>query len=150
MAYALVTAAPFIDEDGNYKEPESNLSGRWKGYHKKYQVARNQERAEKKRRTEEVQSFRFDITEIDAAWNGLTKGQVPEAAARIWRASYPRKSAHEIAKDADVSLRDFVFWMCVFKRNLHMHENIVAGTHMYYRQQSEGDLSSVVSAVSSC
>ncbi len=141
---ALEHAAPYLDEDGNYRERESYLSDRWKKYLEKYRIAykKNQEMIE--RLANEVMSFRFDESEIDAAWNDLTNGNIPEAATRIWRASHPRKSALEIADEADVSMSDFVFWMCVFRRHLYMVERVVSGTHMYYRQEDNDDLSSVI------
>jgi len=143
MAHALEQAAPYFDEDYHYKEQKTFLSDRWKPYLDAWHIGYDKKQANIKRDASEIESYRFELSEIDEVWNNMKKGEIPEIASRIWYYSYPRKSAHRIAANAGVSIREFVFWMCVFKRHLNMVEKIQLGTHFCYRHNEE-NLSSAI------
>tara|TARA_B100001989_G_C24458113_1_gene422672 strand:- start:39 stop:755 length:717 start_codon:yes stop_codon:yes gene_type:complete len=131
VAYILEGLFPYIDEDGNYQDAKKSLDEPWKNFAKKFWE--NWEAEQKKEKTfeNELQSYRFEMAEIDKAWETLKSGNIPKVAYKIWEASYPRKWAQEIISDANVSIYDFVFWMCVFKAYLGYREEIVMEKHMY-------------------
>jgi hypothetical protein len=148
LAYALQYAAPYLDEAGNYQERTSALDDRWKNYYLAENEQREIKHKRKKENAEELQSHRFDLEVIDRKWNSMISDGIPDVATRIWNQSFPRKSAVEIADSAGVSIRDFVLWMCVFKRHLKYREEVISGVHMYSRQQTEHSLQLAINSKS--
>jgi hypothetical protein len=140
MGAALESAAPYLDEEGKYKDSASFLTDKWRTYLSVYRVEREKEKNEEEKHSNEITSFRFDMSELDSAWNRICEGNIPDVASRIWHHAFPRKSGHEIAREAGVTLREFVFWMCVFRRHLGLTEQVVVGTHMYSRNREQTTL----------
>ena len=137
LAYAQYYAASSSEWDGQWVPPESRLSDRWKSYYAAHCVKRENEQRDKKHRAAEVQSHRFNRELVDEAWIKLLEGDVDREVKSIWRHSVPpRKSAHEIASQANVSIKDFVFWMVVLRDHGLMSEEIVLDEHLYCNQQS--------------
>jgi hypothetical protein len=147
MGNVLARTAPYMDEKGNPINPDSLLSNLWKSYADKYRMKTEKKNSREKKEREEVQSFRFDLTEIEIAWQSLVEGNIPKEASRIWYHAYPANTAHIIAERASVSLRDFMFWMLVFRSHLTFIENFDMGTtYVYYRLDDHQDLLSAISA----
>lgn len=147
MGHALEYAAPKYDEDGNDLHPMTYFDQRWQDYAERGRVHHEAEKARKRRSAKEIESLRFKPSEIDAAWERLISDDIPEEASRIWFHSFPKKPGHDIANEAGVSIRDFVFWMCVFRQHLGFVEVLISGTHLYHRPYGDNeDLSLAVVA----
>jgi hypothetical protein len=131
IAHALEQAAPNEDKKGKYQERRSFLSERWEKYFHDYLVRREAERADREEKYNEVISHRFPREEIDAAWQRLISGDIPLAAKKIWKSASTRTSAHDIARTANVSLREVVFWTVVFRDHHIMREDLVWNEHLY-------------------
>ncbi len=103
-------ASVYLTDPG--MEGEKTLSDQWIKYYG--QVTREWELA--RQRGEEIRSYRFGRAEIQCAWSDLLAGTAPPEAKRIWSA-LPRviESAHVISKRADVTPKEFVFWMAVLR-----------------------------------
>lgn len=72
--------------------------------------------AASKERAEEIRSYRFQKESVREAWEKLMAGKAPDDARRVWQAMPNSvETAHEIAKEAGVSVETFVFWMVVFR-----------------------------------
>ena len=146
MAYILEQIYPFIDENGNYQDVKVNLDEPWKGYAEK----RWENYREKKKKEEnfyrELQSYRFKNEEINAAWLKLKSGNIPIISQKVWQASFPRKSAKDIIDETNVSIHDFVFWICVFKEYLDYYEEVISGHNMYIRSREQESLEIAISA----
>lgn len=129
FAYALEYAAPSFDRDGKYKERRTFLSTRWSAYLDKY----NEKRGVEEKTFEEVLRYKFPREEIDAAWGDLLRGDIPDEAIRIWQAAggFPGQIAHSIVSIAQVSVREFVFWMVVFREHRLMTEHQFGAQHRY-------------------
>lgn len=146
VAYILEQIYPFIDENGNYQDVKVNLDEPWKGYAEK----RWENYREKKKKEEnfyrELQSYRFKNEEINAAWLKLKSGNIPIISQKVWQASFPRKSAKDIIDETNVSIHDFVFWICVFKEYLDYYEEVISGHNMYIRSREQESLEIAISA----
>lgn len=137
LAYAQYYAASTADWDGPWVPAEQRIGERWRPYYATYRDKREAEKQEKKQRAEEVQSHRFDRKEIDDAWQKLLAGDVSRDLKAIWlHAEPPRKPAHQIATRANVSMRDFVFWMVVLRDHALLREEVVMDEHLYCNQRS--------------
>lgn len=133
LANALEWAAPYFDRNGKYCERETFLSDRWKDYFDQYKKRRKAE----EETFNEVLTHRFSKDEIDEAWNRICSGDIPNEAVRIWQAADKEKIAHDIVSDAKVSVRDFVFWMVVFREHhLMMEKQYAVIQHRYVRNNN--------------
>ena len=132
LALIQKTAADSAKLDGQQVLSGTRLSDRWQTYYAAYCAKREEERSEKDRRAAEVQSHRFDRDAIDDAWHNLLAGNLSDEVRSIWlHSGSPRKTAHEIATQANVSIRDFVFWMVVLRDHGLMYEDIVWNEVLY-------------------
>lgn len=136
LAQALYYASPLITSDGKYVPPKERLQERWRPYYEKYRLNQDAIKRDKESRANEIQSHRFDQDLLNEAWNKLIIGEVSGEVCAIWRCSgAPRKTGHQIATAAGVTLRDFVFWMVVFRTHGWMTEEVVMDEHLYCNQQ---------------
>jgi len=126
-----------LDTEGKpYVRPDDRLPERWRPFYEENKRRREAKKADLKSRAAEIQEHRFQREEINDAWKGLLSGDVPDEARRIWKASgSPRKSGHAIASAAGVSLKDFVFWMIVFRQHGWISEDVVVDEHLYANQE---------------
>lgn len=130
MAHGLYHCASGIFEEGY--DPKGRLGDLWRPHYEKYEA----EEAAEKKRLEEVLSHTFKWPEINEARSGLQGGNIPDTAERIWLHIPPENephTAHEIAKRALVSIRDFVFWSVVFREHGILKER--ADRHPYLRSK---------------
>ena len=74
--------------------------------------------------------FEYDVAFSFTAQDEALATQLRKAS------SSPRKSGHAIAKAADVPLKDFVFWMVVFRDHGWMSEDVVQGEHLYANREA--------------
>jgi len=134
-------AASLYNATGDdYREPHiptaDRLTERWKPFHQEYRRRCEEKKADLGRRADELTAHRFSRDDIEAAWGRLLSGDVPDDTRRIWKAAAsPRKSGHSIAEAAGVTIRDFVFWMVVFRDHGWMIEQIVIDEHLYVNQE---------------
>ncbi len=126
-----------LDYEGKpYVRPEDRLPERWKPFYEENRRRREAKKADLKQRANEIQEHRFQREEIDVAWKRLLSGDVPDEARRIWKASgSPRKGGHAIASAAGVSLKEFIFWMIVFRDHGWMSEDVVIDEHLYANRE---------------
>ena len=140
IAYVLQWLCPYLDKKKNFQNPKDVLDQPWRDLADLFWKNYRSEEEAKIAFADKLSATRFPLADIDEAWEKLKNGIIPLEARRIWAVSFPRKSARQIILDADVTIGEFAFWMCVFKHKLNYHENIVLGEHMYYRTAKPEDL----------
>lgn len=137
IAGGLEMAAPYQDRDGNLKERRSFLSERWRAYFDDYKTRRDKEKAERKRKFNEVIAIRFTDEQLDTGWNQLVSGDIPSSVKGVWRAAHATKTPYQISEDANVSLHDTVFWALVLRNQGLMSEWTYAGEESRYVRLEE-------------
>ena len=137
LAYALAYASDWANDPGEFKTTEEILPPLWLNFYKQYRQEEAAKNVIKKKKHDEVASHKFTREQIENGWTMICEGNLPEEVKRIWRNSGPpRSSAHVIAEKAGVSIRDFVFWMVVFRQNGMMSEQMLYDEHLYCNEES--------------
>lgn len=144
IAHLIQEICPYIDEQGNYQNPEEFLTEPWKTFARRYWRNWHANERAKKDFADSLSSIKFSVTEVESAWQEIKAGNIPEIASSIWRSSHPRKTAKEILDETGATKEEFVLWMLVFRENMYFVESVVVGEQMYYRQQKEPDLAAAI------
>lgn len=118
FAVGLENAAPHRDKNGGYVFKCDFLTEKWRELAAAARARRDEVRRRDEILAKEIQSYRFDSLVISTAWRHLCEGHVPAEAERIWRESGTMDRADNIALRAKVNLKEFMFWMCVFRQYL--------------------------------
>lgn len=134
LALGLEYAAPRRDKNGGYVSQSDFLTEKWRQLAAAARARREEARRRDESLAREIQSYRFDSSVIATAWRHLCAGNVPAEAERIWRESGIMDRADNIALRAGVNLKQFIFWMCVFRQYLFFREFIrPSGVNEYCR-----------------
>lgn len=91
-----------------------------------------------------IESFGFSEKDINTRWLSLVDGPVSPQAIRIWGALSRSNSVTRIAHQTDVSIRDCMIWICVFRKHLKIFEDNSSGTYKYHRPPRFSDLAHAV------
>ncbi|MCP5081155.1 MAG: hypothetical protein GY948_05610 [Alphaproteobacteria bacterium] len=138
------TLAPCFSLAGRLADGESGPNDHWKAYSKKYREEHDKEQPEKQIDGAGLEACRFELIDIDRAWWQMKVGDVPDAATKIWETLEIELPVHLIADDVQITNRECMFWLTVFKRHLDVQEAKQSGRVVYSRDPDQADLSSAV------
>lgn len=138
------SSEPCLSLIGRTAQGGSGPDEHWKAYSKKYRDEHDRQQSEKRIDASGLEAFRFELIEIDRAWWRMKVGDVPDPAVQIWEALEIALPVHIIAEDAQISARECVFWLTVFKRHLDLTEDRQSGRCVYARDPEQQELALAV------
>lgn len=131
IALALDRARPSLDNSGRIIEREKLLADPWLSL-----VAEAEEVEDRQRN---LMNIRFDESEVEAAWQRIVLGDVPDEARRIWHCASRIGTAYAISERAGVNIEVFVFWMLVFRAHGLMEEFKEHKANLYKNRNGDPD-----------
>lgn len=123
----------FTIESGNFIIKQISNYGSINKWFYLTQQIQNTERVDeylKNKRKYELYSYSFDMEQLTSSWNNIMKGNIPQEAILLYKIMFKDKhynTAHNIAKQANISIKNFVYWMCVFRNNGLLEEHVFKG-----------------------
>ena len=137
-------AEPCLNLTGRFKDGESSPNDGWKAYSKKYRQEHSRQRSERRIDADGLEAFRFELIEVDRAWWRMKVGEIPDVATQVWETLETALPVHLIAQEVQITARECVFWLTVFKRHLDLLEEKQSDRSVYSRTPELGDLSAAV------
>ncbi len=135
---------PCLSLMGRSAKGGNGPDAQWKAYSKKYRDEHDRQQSERRIDANGLEAFRFELIEIDRAWWRMKVGDVPAQATQVWEALEIALPVHIIAEDVQISTKECMFWLTVFKRHLDLQEDRQSGRCVYSRDPEQQELSLAV------
>ncbi len=133
-----------LNLSGHLVQHDSAPDNRWTAYSKKYREEHSKKLCERRLEATGINEYRFELIEIDRAWWRMKVGEIPGAATHVWEVLDTALPVHLIAEDVQISVRECVFWLTVFKRHLDVREEVQSERCVYFREEGPADLSTAI------